>query len=194
MRRLSVRAILSGIFAVSLLSWILAGCGGSGSQPIPPMTQGPVAQTPEAAEEGMPTRNRLVARMPALGQLAPGTEFEYIVSVELAEELYQCSARVGYDPQVVEPVDVEYGELLPSDAVLMSRAGADGIVPFAFTALPGRAGVAPGRGELLRLRFRLTGTPGRTRAVWLINDAEFLQLRDRIGRRLAFDLASEVAQ
>jgi hypothetical protein len=176
-----------------VLLGLLAGCGGGGQQITPLIDSTPAVVEAPGAEEA-PTRNRLVASMPALGSLAAGSEFDYLVSVELAEELYQCSARVGYDAAVVQPVTAEYGALIPADAVRLPWAEADGVVPLAFTALPGRAGIQSGRGELLRVTFRLTGAPSGGRAVWLVNEAEFLQLRDRVGRRLSFDLASEEVQ
>ena len=188
-----VGAITRNTLRILLLLGLLAGCGGGGRQLTPVMDSNPpVAAAP--VSEDAPTRNRLVASMPALGSLPVGTEFDFVVSAELAEELYQCSARIGYDPAAVVPVDASYGALIPSDAVRMPHAKADGVVALAFTALPGRAGIQAGRGELLRLTFRLVNAPMSGRAVWLVNEAEFLQLRDRNGRRLSFDLASEEVQ
>ena len=50
---------------------------------------------------------------------------------------------------------------------------------------------AAGRGELLRVRFKLLAKPQRGAAVRLQNDMEYLQLRNAQGRRLSFDFASE---
>ena len=191
-RHISIAVVLAILLAIFMLN-ALPGCGGGGQRLMPPVDNTPPALEPDA-DEGAPTRNTLLATMPALSGLAPGAEFDYVLSVELVEELYQLSARIAFDPAVVEPVDVAYGALLPSDAVVMSRRNEAEIVPFAFTALPGRAGIQPGRGELLRVRFRLAGNPSGGRAIWLVNEAEFLQLRDRVGRRLFFDLSSEVVQ
>lgn len=193
MRPIPVSAVVNGTLRALVLLGLLAGCGGGGQQVTPFMDSTPVELAAPASEEA-PERNRLVASMPALGSLAAGSEFDYLVSVELAEELYQCSARVGYDPAVVQPLAAEYGALIPSDAVRLPWAEAEGVVPLAFTALPGRAGIQSGRGELLRVTFRLTGVPSGNRAVWLVNEAEFLQLRGRAGRRLSFDLANEEVQ
>lgn len=192
-RRISFAAV-SAILLATLILNALPGCGGGASRGLVPPVDTAAPAVESAADQGEPTRNRLVATMPSLSRLAVGAEFDYVLSVELAEELYQLSARIGFDPAVVQPVDVEYGALLPPDAVVLSRTGEAEIVPFAFTALPGRTGIQPGRGELLRVRFRLATEPAGGRAIWLVNEAEFLQLRDRIGRRLSFDLAREVQQ
>lgn len=189
-RQISIAVVLAVLLAIFMLN-ALPGCGGGGGRQLMPPVDNTTPEVQPAVEDGAPTRNALVATMPALSSLAPGAEFDYVLSVELAEELYQLSARIAFDPAVVRPVDVEHGALLPADAVVMSRLGEEEIVPFAFTALPGRVGIQPGRGELVRVRFRLTGDPHGARAVWLVNEAEFLQLRDRIGRRLSFDLANE---
>jgi len=192
-RPIPVSAVVNGTLRALVLLGLLAGCGGGGQQVTPLMDSTPV-ELAAPASEGAPERNRLTASMPALSSLAAGAEFDFLLSVELAEELYQCSARIGYDPAVVQPVAAEYGALIPSDAVRLPWAEAEGVVPLAFTALPGRSGIQSGRGELWRVTFRLTGAPGGDRAVWLVNEAEFLQLRDRVGRRLSFDLASEEVQ
>jgi len=193
MNRFLSRAIMRGLLLASFTLAGLGGCGGDGQHVMPPVeTTAPVGQP--AADPRAPERNTLTASLPALAQLAPGSEFDYVLSTELTEELYQMSGRIGFDPAVVRPVGVTYGSLLPADAVRMSRDDLPDIVPFAFTAQPGRSGIGAGRGELLRVRFQLVGTPADGSAVWLINEAEYLQLRDRIGRRLSFDLAREVGQ
>jgi hypothetical protein len=193
MNRVLSRAILRGLLLASFALAVLGGCGGGGQHVMPPVeTTAPAGQP--AGNSGLPERNILTASLPALSQLAPGSEFDFVLSAALAEELYQMSGRIGFDPAVVRPVGSEFGALLPADAVRMSRDDLPDTVPFAFTAQPGRSGIGAGRGELLRVRFRLLGSPAGGRAVWLVNEAEFLQLRDRIGRRLRFDLAREVGQ
>lgn len=173
---------------------VLVGCGGGGGPRLMPPVDQALPQTAAPQTQGVPERNRLVASQPALAQLAPGSEFDFVLSADLSQELYQMSSRIGFDPAVVQPESVTYGSLLPSDAVRMSRRDLPDTVPFAFTAPPGHAGIPAGSGELLRVRFRLLGNPVGGRAVWLVNNAEYLQLRDRIGRRLSFDLAREVGQ
>jgi len=171
----------------------LGGCGGGGQHVMPPVETVAPANQP-AGDQQAPQRNVLTASLPSLSQLAPGSEFDYVLNAELTEELYQMSGRIAFDPAVVRPVDCEFGALIPADAVRMSRMDLPDTVPFAFTARPGRTGVNAGRGELLRVRFQLVGVPAGGRAVWLVNEAEYLQLRDRIGRRLRFNLAREVGQ
>jgi len=183
-----------------ILLWILVacvvaapGCGGGGRNLTPriaPTASGTVETAPP--EEGTPQRNSLTVVTPPLSSLTPGAEFDFILRGAFCEELYQSSGRILYDPAVVEPVRVSRGALMPSGFVFMAKLDEPGLVPYAFTALPGDSGIAPGRGELLRVRFRLLAEPPRGFRLRLLNDAAYLQLRDSRGGRLSFDLASEV--
>jgi len=152
---------------------------------------GPAPEQP-AGEAGIPTRNALITTMPAVAGMAPGTEFEFTLRGEFCTPLHQASGRIVYDPAVVQPLAVRRGELIPAGAVYLAKLDVTGFVPFAFTALPGDAGIAPGRGELLRVRFRLLAEPPPGFRIRLLNDAAYLQLRTSGGGRLSFDLASEV--
>ncbi|MBN2081562.1 hypothetical protein JW859_05060 [bacterium] len=186
-RRVPLLLVLACLLIAGIAAGLLS-CGGGGSSNLPAPVDESLITTPAA--DATIERNRLVTSMPALGRLASGTEFDYVISAELTEELYQCSLRVEYDPAVVEPVDSTFGDAVPAGMVRMARLSSDGLVPCALTALPGGTGIAAGTGELIRIRFRLRGTPDG-RAVRLVNDAGFLQLRDRSGQRLSFDLATE---
>jgi len=180
--------------------WILVaclvaapGCGGGGRSFTPKVaspTSGMVETVPH--DEGVPDRNSLTVVTPTLASLTPGTEFDFILRGAFREELYQSSGRILYDPAVVEPVRASRGDLIPSGFVFMVKLDEPGLVPYAFTALPGDRGIAPGRGELLRVQFRLLAEPPRDFRLRLLNDAAYLQLRDSRGGRLSFDLASEV--
>ena len=183
-----------------ILLWILVaylivapGCGGGSRsftpQP-PPSATGNVETAPP--EEGVPARNSLTIVTPPVASLAPGVEFDLTVRGAFCEELWQSSGRILFDPAVVQPVRASRGDLIPTGFVFMVKLDEPGMVPYAFTALPGGSGIAPGRGELLRVRFRLLAEPPSGFRIRLLNDAAFLQLRDRNGGRLSFDLASEV--
>jgi hypothetical protein len=174
----------------------------------------PGGTAPGADGGGGGARNVLATRVPSTQGLAAGAEFELVVSVELAGALYQGSGRVLYDSRAVQPVGASRGALIPPGAVFVAKLDApagmaggassatgvsgaggtrlDGVVPYAFTALPGQAAIPPGSGELVRLRFRLLA-PCSACPVRLLNDPAYLQLRDSAGRRLAFDLREEVA-
>jgi hypothetical protein len=144
--------------------------------------------------------------MPALLSLSAGAEFEYSVSANCTDELYQGCGRVQYDPTLMQPVSALRGQALPAgylftaklDAVIAASDGQPGlpalaaVIPFAFTGLPGSPSRNITAGELFRLRFRLLRTPDADSAVRLLNTAQYLQLRGTKGDRLAFDLASEV--
>lgn len=195
-----MRAIL--LFGACLLTcaWICTGCGPRSTTAVPavqrshPDTVGPAA---EAAQ-----RNTLRIAYPALSRLAPGSEFDVVISASLAAALYQGCGRLQYDGRVLRPLAVQWGELAPQAGVRVAKldlpaaaagSGLGSVIPFAFTALPGQSPPPPGSGELVRLRFKLTGVPGAAPALHLANDPETLQLRDAQGRRLSFDLAEEVS-
>lgn len=194
-----MRRLILGLIALALLT--LLGCGGqpqrsqqnNGTPPEQTPTQ---AQQPEAA-----ARTALTASLPLLAKLEPGDEFDFVLSAKLASPLYQASGRVLYDSTAVAPVGAKRGALIPADDVFVARTdlapgklageGAlGGVVPFAFTGLPGAQPIAAGQGELLRVRFKLLKS-ATTTPVKLLNTAEYLQLRDAEGARLAFDLAVE---
>lgn len=141
--------------------------------------------------------------MPGLSGLATGAEFDIILSAHFAAELFQGSGRLAYDSAVVQPVSAKRGAI-PADNVFVAKLdappaastaddGLDGVVPFAFTALPGTAGFGSHAGELLRVRFKLLAPPGARYPVALLNNPEYLQLRGPQGQRLSFDLSTEVA-
>jgi hypothetical protein len=145
--------------------------------------------------------------LPSLNGKPAGTEFEFVLRATLTEPVFQGSARIVYDSSVVEPVSAIHGKGLPSGEVVLMRsdtrpgtlvlsdvdraANFHGCVPFAFTAKPGGASLAPGGAELLRVKFRLKQASPRNIPVRLQNDPEFLQLRSDKGQRIAFDLDRE---
>jgi hypothetical protein len=181
--------------ATMLLLLGLAACGG-GAAPLGGSNGGinaPAPAAPAAGNEETPAApgNRLTLSMPALATLTAGSEFDVVLSGEFSEEVYQGSARITYDIAALEAISAERGRLLPDHMLHIAGLSTAGQVPFAFTAQPGEQGIAAGSGELLRLRFRLKGAPAATRRPGLQNSPEFLQLRDRQGRRLSFDIASE---
>ena len=180
-----------------ILLWVLAlfvlaspGCGGGGARrSINNPGLSPVA--PQAPSEN-PDRNVLTAVTPPLAGLGAGSEFEFTLSAQFAEEVKQGSGRIIYDSSAAVPLAVEKGDLIPTSFVFFSKLDAPGIVPFAFTSLPDGRGIAPGRGELLRVRFRMLSAHPSGFRIRLQNDGAYLQLRNTQGGRLSFDLASEV--
>jgi hypothetical protein len=180
-----------------ILLWVLAlcvlaspGCGGGGARRSinNPELSSPVPQAPSEN----PDRNVLTAVMPPLAGLSAGSEFEFTLSAQLAEEVKQGCGRLIYDSAVAVPVAVEKGGMIPGSFVFFSKLDAQGVVPFAFTSLPEGRGMPPGRGELLRVRFRMLADPPQGFRIRLLNDGAYLQLRSAQGGRLSFDLASEV--
>ena len=181
------------LMAVAIVALPACGGGGVGFAPRPtPQPQLTPPATLPAPESSLPSRNRLIATMPPLGRLPPGSEFEFVLRGEFREEVHQGSGRVLYDDRFLEPISVSRGNMIPGDGVFMSKLDEDGFVPFAFTALPDSRGISAGRGELLRVRFRLVAEPPSGLRVQLWNEAAYLQIRDGQRRRLSFDLATEV--
>lgn len=188
------------IAATALLAIGLLACGGGGTY-LPPADTNPDQGTPQLPGEDAPApdegalpetqaANRLVLSAPGLAGLASGAEFDAVLSGEFVEDVYQGSCRLSFDPALLEPVSAEVGGLVLADMVTLADTAQNGFVPFAFTALPGGASIPPGSGELLTVRFRLLGQPGGGARIRLINEPEFLQLRDRNSRRLRFNLES----
>lgn len=199
-RKLSLRTLCVALGLSAVLLYLF-GCGGAPALQAPDQLDQAVPDT-----ETPPERNTLSTHMPALGALAVGSEFSFSVRGEFVDELFQASGRVLYDPQCVQPLGFERGGFVPrSDVFICNLAAAEAalrspdarlprVIPFAFTGLPGERGLN-GRGELLRLRFRLLKRPEGGAPLRLLNDPEYLQLRGAQGRRLAFDFATaEVSQ
>jgi hypothetical protein len=195
-----LQLILSACALLALIS-----CG-SGSSALPIAPQADPQQAPGAAAPNAPIqspRNSLNVRMPVLTALNPGAEFDVILSAQFQTELYQGCGRLAYDSKVVRPVSAQRGAI-PTNNVFVAKlnappvasvtaGGLDGVVPFAFTGLPGTAGFGSGPGELLRVRFKLLTAPGARYPISLLNVPEYLQLRGTQGQRLSFDLDTEVA-
>jgi hypothetical protein len=143
----------------------------------------------------------LQTSMPALAGLTAGAECTFTISVQLSEPLFQACGRVLYAPELLEPLTVKRGTLVPVGDVFIAPLNAEpgtftlpagmAAVPFAFTGLPGGEAVATGSGVLLEVRFRLKQSVDQPHALYLLNDPEYLQLRDANGHRLAFDLESQ---
>jgi hypothetical protein len=163
-------------------------------------TTQPTAAAPQRAG------NRLVTELPDLAVLPAGATFDLLVRAELADPVFQGSARVLFDADFVEPVAAQRGSLLlPESVVLLSAQssqrlalsavdrpqGMDACIPFAFTGRPGAAPLALGSGELFRITFRLKTAAPATVPVRLQNDPQYLQLRGPTGQRLAFELERE---
>lgn len=189
-----MRRLILGTLALLVLC--APGCGGQGHS-------NSTVNDPAAPETAAPLEhNRLTLSLPALGTLAAGAEFDAVLEGAFTEELFQGSGRLIYDSSVLQPVASQRGAFIPAGDIFVARdniapgtlpgeGSLDGVIPFAFTGRPGESGIAPGSGELLRVRFKLLAPAAGATRLRLMNNAEYLQLRDNTGRRLAFDLATE---
>jgi hypothetical protein len=194
--------LVTGV-CIFMCAWMLAGCGPRGAATGSALQAGTPDSGLPAANPEPAQRNVLQVAMPALSRLAPGAEFEYVLSANMSDALYQGSGRVLYDSRVLRPTAAQWGALAPAHGVCVAKldtppdasggAGLDCAVPFAFTALPGQGAAAPGQGVLLSLRFKLIGVPHGAEVLRLLNDPAYLQLRDAQGKRLSFDISEEVS-
>ena len=178
---------------------LLNACGGGGISLSPGRSNGyqdaGVISAPESPDEAADTppatataRTTLTLAMPALGQMGPGGSFDVTLSASVVGELYQGSMRIGFDPAVVQPVSSRTGGLVPSHMVRLTGLDQPDHVPFAFTALPGGTGITDTSGELVTVTFRLLAPVTDGSPLWLVNDASYLQLRDRNGQRIGYNL------
>ncbi|MCB1187399.1 hypothetical protein KDL29_09565 [bacterium] len=135
--------------------------------------------------------NLVTLRTPALAELGPGDEFTATLSVDLSDEVHQGVLRLMFDSLALQPVEVVPGAMLPSGMVRIADLDKPGFIPLAFTALPGGTDVAAGSGELFSIRFRLLKAGNEAGRISFISDNDFLQLRDRDGERLRFNLGTE---
>lgn len=198
-----MRITLFSCACILLCAMVLSGCGPRTATPIPALKSAPPTPAAEPGAQPAARRNVLSATLPPLGRLVVGAEFDYVLSADMVEALFQGSGRVLYDSRSVRPIAAAWGPLAPPSGVRVAKldaaaaatpmGGLDGVAPFAFTALPGQGSVVPGQGEILRLRFKLIGKVRDGAAIRLQNDPAYLQLRDSQGRRLSFDLSEEVS-
>ncbi|MEZ5339587.1 MAG: cohesin domain-containing protein [bacterium] len=190
--------IVPGLTAV-LATLLFIACGGSGnfapapqeqsSQPAPqriaPQQQLEIPETESAAV------NRVVLQTPALVELSAGEEFTAVLHMDAIREIHQGVLRLQFDATRMEPIEVLPGELLPAEMVRIADISQPGFIPLAFTALPGGTDIGEGSGELFRIRFRLLSAGSEAGRPGFKGGSDFLQLRDRQGRHLSFELGTE---
>lgn len=204
LQQILIRRVLP--LACAVLLSLSPGCGGHSTGSVAPADHPPAVPAGDgAAQSG--AHNVLSTSMPALDGLSAGAEFDFIIRIACRDEIYQGSGRVQYEAAVMQPVSAKRGMALPAEhlfSVKLDAADAGdgaasgatdgaGVVPFAFTGLPGSSHTALFDGELFRLRFRLVQRPRPGTSIRLVNSPEYLQLRDPQGQRLPFDLHAEVA-
>ncbi|MBN2081436.1 hypothetical protein JW859_04420 [bacterium] len=150
-----------------LAAWLFACGGGSGdTQPqVQPEQSAPDLQLSLTATPL--DANRIVVSLTAAD----------------ADELYQLSCRVTYDPAVVQPVSAVTGVLVDERAAVFTSTQPADYVPCAFTYHPGES-MPAAQGELFSVEFTLAD-PAATPQFGLVTDAEFLIANDNTGRRLA---------
>jgi len=204
MLRRRLAYIIPGLSLV-LTTLLFIACGGNAGpleQPQPgqqPQQQLPeqTRQTQPLAGEALPGQdiaqigNLVSLRTPALAHMQAGTEFTAVLSLKLVEDAHQGVLRLLFDSQSMQPVEAAPGDRLPAGMLRIADLDKPGFIPLAFTALPEGQDLAAGSGELYRIRFRLLTDGSQAGRLSFSADDDFLQLRDRDGRHIRFDLSTE---
>ncbi len=190
--RMTSRLCFIFVFVVLVVVLSFTSCGGGNRRPVIEVgiPQPEPAQSVE--DTSSPERTALISITPPIHNVSVGGEFEFVLMGEFSESIHQASGRIVYESSYVEPVEVKRGELIPDDAIFVAKLDAGSVIPFAFTVLPGGKDIQPGSGELLRVKFRLVKRPPSGFRIRLMNNPAFLQLRDMRGKRVPFDLKTEV--
>ena len=150
----------------------LFACGGGGRTDPAALTDG---------GQAAPDLTLAVTRTAmAGGRLTAG------LAVTGAEELYQLSCRLAYDPAVLRPVDSRRAALVTGDATFFSTLKADGYVPVAFTNHDGTP-LPAAAGTLAEVEFEVID-PLSPVELSLITDPDYLIARDNTGTDLVIDL------
>ncbi|MCB1216806.1 hypothetical protein KDL44_05400 [bacterium] len=190
--------IIPGLTAV-LATLLFIACGGAGNFTPAPSEQNnlqvPQITVPQSQQE-LPVmeaaeQNRVLLRTPSLMDLSAGDEFTAVLHLDALEEIHQGVLRLQFDAARMEPIEVQPGEMLPTDMVRIADISRSGFIPLAFTALPGGSDIGEGSGELFRIRFRLLSAGSEAGRPGFQGESEFLQLRDNEGKRLSFELGTQ---
>ncbi len=105
-----------------------------------------------------------------------------------AVDLYALSFRVGFDPEKLSPVAVEWSDELGEEDSTFQTLDRKGFVPLAFVRFNGISGLR-GNGRLCTLRFRRLGEQDST--PWIIADREYLVAYNALRSRLILDVGGE---
>lgn len=186
-----------------LITTVFMACGGNGQRvpldlsinsqsPGLQETEGsvPALQVENEASPDPQTANRVTLEVPALDRLGAGDEFSAVISAEFGQEVHQGVLRLLYDAGAMTPMEISPGAMVPLDMIRIADLDNSGFLPLAFTALPGGHDIAAGSGELYRVRFRLLRNGNAAGRIGFRSDREFLQLRDRNGEHIRFDVAT----
>ena len=151
----------------AILAWLIMGCsGGSGSPAEPPLND---------------TRSAAGGTISLGAPVETGNEIAIPVEFSDACDLYAMSFRVGFDPDGLRPIGVDWTDVVGDEDSTFQLLDRRGFVPLAFARFSGLPGIA-GDGDLCTLRFRILNREHA--GVWIIPDEEYLVARDSMGRRL----------
>jgi len=163
------RFYLMRFIAIGALIVALAlGCSGGSNSPL----------SPDASDDSRSIAGGTIL----LGvKIEVGDEISIPVRYSGTDDLYAVSMRIGFDPDGLEPVAVEWSDVVGNDDSTFRHLNHHEYVPLAFARFNGGRGLS-GEGTLCTIRFRIRDRD-RTRA-WLIPDEEFIVASNSLGDRL----------
>jgi len=115
---------------------------------------------------------------------------EVIIPVEFsgAVDLYAMSFRVGFGPNGLEPVGIQWSNQVGEEDATFSHLNQHNYVPLAFARYSGMPGL-DGHGTLAHLRFRILDP--NYDGPWIIRDRQFLRARNSIGVELRLEVGGD---
>ncbi len=166
-----MRFIATGVVIAALV----VGCSGGSNSPLAPDTStGPRSTAGGTILLGDP--------------IETAGEISFPVEYSGADDIYALSMRIGFDPDGLEPVGIEWGESVGNDDSTFHHMHRPSFVPLAFARFNGGMGLA-GEGRLCTLRFRIRNRE-RVRA-WIIPDEEFIVAYNSYGDRLHLSVGGD---
>jgi len=176
-----MRKVLSLTFGAGvalLLFFLLLGCGGGRGAPTaigPSVSSSQVPDIPQGAGNfvGVPYRpdgsvDASLQKQIAVVSSGSASETRVTISAEDVTELTNFTFELRYDPDLYDPVSVDYGEFMPSgdDLITFSYTDEPGVVSIAKVFIhPDEAIGVSGSGTLATVTFENRPYAGKTAAV-----------------------------
>ncbi len=190
---------------VLILALILWGCGGKVLTPEPYDGQFPPSQQPLISGEtgGGQQPLNLVLRQSSVND-SSGNTMTVDVLVRNTGELKQASLRLLYPRQQFSPISIESGAALPGDAMFISSLSAvgvayknatpdTGVLPIAFTVLPGEQGITRD-GVLAKIELEILQPGSGAEEIFsVLEDSDYLIFVDAAGKPIPVEISYEGA-
>lgn len=171
-RQSNARRFIASLLTFGILLWLIACSSGDAQGPVPAAGQPETVASPAFQldlYESAAVDGRITAKLNVYG----------------ADELYQLSCRIAYDPAVIRPVDSRRAALVDERATFFATLKPADYVPVAFTYHDGES-IPAATGTLAEVEFELLN-PAVDPGLHIITVAEYLIARDHDGRDLVID-------